>query len=104
MTLDLTSIPILDHHCHAFLQRTAPYSALEFQGFFSEGGDEGIVVNHTPNSIFFRWGIKELANYLGCAPEIKTVLAARAAMPLRELSARMLRDANIPVLLIDYGL
>ena len=104
MTLDLTPIPILDHHCHAFLHRTTPYRPLEFQGFFSEGGDEGIVANHTPDSIFFRWGIKELANYLGCAPDIEAVLAARAAIPLRELSARMLRDANTPILLIDYGL
>jgi predicted TIM-barrel fold metal-dependent hydrolase len=32
------------------------------------------------------------------------VLAARAEIPLNELGARMLRDANIPALLIDYGL
>src|SRR5215471_13618989 len=102
--LDITSIPILDHHCHAFLKRSAPYSALEFQGFFSEGGDSGIVAQHTPNSIFFRWAIKEIAKFLGCDPTTEAVLAARAAMPLNELGARMLSDANIPVLLIDYGL
>jgi hypothetical protein len=104
MPLDLTSIPILDHHCHSFLARAMPYSALEFQGFFSEGGDEGIVAEHTPNSVFFRWGIKEIARFLGCEPGTEAVLAARAALPLNELGTRMLRDANIPVLLIDYGL
>lgn len=104
MPIDLTSIPILDHHCHAFLYRSTPYSALEFQGFFSEGGDEGIVAEHTPNSVFFRWGIKEVAQFLGCDPTTEAVLAARAAIPLNDLGARMLRDANIPVLLIDYGL
>jgi predicted TIM-barrel fold metal-dependent hydrolase len=104
MPLDLTPIPILDHHCHAFLNRSTPYSALEFQGFFSEGGDEGIVAEHTPNSVFFRWGIKEVAQFLGCAPTTEAVLAARAAIRLNELGARMLRDANISVLLIDYGL
>lgn len=104
MTADLISIPILDHHCHAFLNRTTPYSALEFQHFFSEGGDEGIIAEHTPNSVFFRWGIKELARFLGCAPTTEDVLAARAVIPLNELGERMLRDANIPVLLIDYGL
>ena len=104
MPLDLTSIPILDHHCHAFLQRATPYSALEFQQFFSEGGDESIVANHTPNSVFFRWGIKEVAKFLGCAPTTEAVLTARASIPLNELGARMLRDANIPTLLIDYGL
>ena len=104
MPLDLTSIPILDHHCHAFIKRATSYSALEFQGFFSEGGDEGIVANHTPNSVFFRWGIKEVARFLGCDPTTEAVLEARAAVPLHELGARMLQDANIPVLLIDYGL
>jgi predicted TIM-barrel fold metal-dependent hydrolase len=104
MPLDLTSVPILDHHCHAFLKRAASYTALEFQGFFSEGGDNGIVAEHTPNSVFFRWAVKELAKFLGCDPTTEAVLQARAAMPLRELAARMLRDVNIPCLLIDYGL
>lgn len=104
MAIDLTSIPILDHHCHAFLRPTTPYSTLDFQRFFSEGGDDGIVAEHTPNSVFFRWAIKELAQFLGCAPTTESVLAARAEVPLNKLAERMLRDANIPVLLIDYGL
>jgi len=104
MTMDLASIPILDHHCHSFINRATPYTALEYQGFFSEGGDEGIVANHTPNSVFFRWGIKEVAKFLGCDPTTEAVLSARAAIPLSELAARMLRDVNIPALLIDYGL
>lgn len=104
MPLDLASVPILDHHCHSFLRRATPYSALEFQGFFSEGGDEGIIAEHTPKSVFFRWAIKEIAKFLRCDPTTEAVLAARAAIPLKELGKRMLRDANIPVLLIDYGL
>jgi len=104
MPLDLTSIPILDHHCHAFESRVAPYNALDFQRFFSEGGDEGIVAEHTPNSVFFRWAIKELAQFLGCAPTTEAVLEARSEIPVNELGARMLHEANIPVLLIDYGL
>src|SRR5574337_351791 len=102
--MDLSSIPILDHHCHAFLRRETPYTAPEYQGFFSEGGDATIVARHTPNTVFFRWAIKELASCLGCAPTTEAVLAARAAMPLNQLGARMLREANIQTLLIDYGL
>ena len=104
MPLNLASIPILDHHCHAFENPPTPYGAPGFQRFFSEGGDEGIVAGHTPNSVFFRWAIKDLAKFLGCDPTTEAVLAARAAIPLNELGARMLRDANIRVLLIDYGL
>src|SRR5437867_1476611 len=104
MTLDLASLPILDHHCHAFLRRETPYAAGEFAGFFSEGGDALTVAQHTPHSIFFRWGIKELARYLVCAPAAEAVLAARAALPADELARRMFVDANITSLLIDYGL
>ncbi|HET8562266.1 MAG TPA: hypothetical protein VFM35_00190, partial [Candidatus Binatia bacterium] len=104
MPLDLASIPILDHHCHAFLRRDTSYSELEFQRFFSEGGDDNIVAEHTANSIFFRWAIKELAKFLGCVPTTEAVLAARSEIPLNDLAAHMLRDASIPALLIDYGL
>jgi predicted TIM-barrel fold metal-dependent hydrolase len=104
MPIDITSIPILDHHCHAFLKHSGPYSGLEYQGFFSEGGDTGIVAQHTPNSVFFRWAIKEVAGFLGCDATTEAVLAARAAIPLVELGARMLSDASIPALQIDYGL
>ena len=106
MPLDLVSIPILDHHCHAFESRATAnaYSPLEFQRFFSEGGDEGIVAEHVSNSVFFRWAIKELAQFFGCPARTDAVLEARAAIPLSELGSRMLRDANISVLLIDYGL
>ncbi len=103
MALDLSSLPILDHHCHSLLRRETPYSAAEFQRFFSEGGDDGIIANHTPNTVFFRWAIKELAAFHGCAPTVEAVLGARVALPSAELAARMFRDANIPVLLIDYG-
>jgi predicted TIM-barrel fold metal-dependent hydrolase len=101
---ELASIPILDHHCHAFLNRATPYTPLEFQRFFSEGGDDKIAAEHTPNSVYFRWAVKELANFLDCPPTTEGVLATRSAIPLNELAPRMLRDANIPVLLLDYGL
>src|ERR1700730_5444387 len=104
MTLDLNSFPILDHHCHSFLRRETPYTAGEFAGFFSEGGDALTVARHTPNSIFFRWGIKQVARFLGCAPTTEAVLAARSAIPLEELARRTFKDANSPLLPIAPGL
>src|SRR5512139_3640114 len=104
MPIDLSHIPILDHHCHAFLQRQTAYSAAEFLQFFSEGGDEGIVANHTANSLYVRWATKELAHFFECEPTLDAVLSARAKETLNELAARMLSASQIPVLLIDYGL
>ncbi len=32
---------------------------------------------HAPKTIFYRWAIRELAAFLGCAPTTEAVLAAR---------------------------
>jgi hypothetical protein len=103
MALDLSPLPVLDHHCHSLLRRQTPFSQVEFQSFFSEGGDETIRTRHVPNTIYFRWAIKELARFLGCDPTTDAVLAARAAVPPHAWAGRLFRDANIPILLVDYG-
>lgn len=103
MPLELSPVPLLDHHCHSLLRRQGPFSAVEFQRFFTESGDDTMRAEHVPHTVFFRWGIKELGRFFGCAPTPDDVLAARNAVPPDELAARMFRDANIPVLLVDYG-
>jgi hypothetical protein len=103
MALDLSPLPVLDHHCHSLLRRQTPFSQVEFQSFFSEGGDETVRARHVPNTIYFRWAIKELARFLGCDPTTEAVLATRAAMPPHAWAGRLFRDANIPILLVDYG-
>jgi uncharacterized protein len=103
MALDLSPLPVLDHHCHSLLRRQTPFSQVEFQSFFSEGGDETIRARHVPNTIYFRWAIKELARFLGCDATTEAVLAARAAVPPHAWAGRLFRDANIPILLVDYG-
>jgi hypothetical protein len=94
MALDLSTLPVLDHHCHSLLRREAP---------FSEGGDETIRAEHVRDTIYFRWAIKELARFLCCEPTSEAVLATRAALNATEWAGRLLRDANIPLLLVDYG-
>ena len=101
--LDLSTIPILDHHCHALLRRGDPFTAVEFQRFFTESSDPGICANHVPNSLFYRWAIKELAAFLGCDPTPAAVLAARAALDPAALAQRLFTAANITTLLLDYG-
>jgi predicted TIM-barrel fold metal-dependent hydrolase len=101
--LDLTTIPILDHHCHALLRRAAPFTALEFQRFFTESSDPTICANHVPNSLFYRWAIKELATFLGCEQTPAAVLATRGGVDPAELAQRLFTDANIAILLLDYG-
>ena len=58
---------------------------------------------HVPETVFFRWAIKELAIALDCAPTVAGVLAAREKTPPEALAARLLREANVGALLLDHG-
>ena len=58
---------------------------------------------HVPNTVFFRWAIKELAAAFDCAPTPDAVLATRGKTSSDALAARLLRDANVTALLVDYG-
>jgi predicted TIM-barrel fold metal-dependent hydrolase len=58
---------------------------------------------HAPETVFYRWAIRELAGLLGCAPTTPAVLAARASLSADALARRLLGQANIAVLLVDHG-
>jgi hypothetical protein len=59
--------------------------------------------HHVPETIFYRWAIRELAGILGCAPTTEAVLVARGRLSADALAQRLLRDANVAVLLVDHG-
>src|SRR5215510_6738890 len=103
MPLDLSAAPILDQHCHPLLRRDGPFTAADYQRFFSEGGDHEMHERHAPTTIFFRWAVKEIARFLGCPPTVSGVLAARAAAGARDLTGRMFQDAGLGMLLVDHG-
>jgi uncharacterized protein len=109
MPLDLSHIPIVDHHAHALLRRP-PSTVAEWLGFFTESQDPALVAGHVPNTLFFRYAVKALAGLLGCAPVPEAVLAARdqlsegdAAGEVSAWARLLIRDANIETMLIDYG-
>ena len=101
--IDLSDVPIIDHHSHALKKLSAPLTLPEFQGYFSESPDPAIKANYVPDTIMWLWGIRELAGYLGCEPTPEAVLAARNALPIKTLADGMWSDTNSETLLIDYG-
>jgi predicted TIM-barrel fold metal-dependent hydrolase len=103
MPLNLAAIPILDHHCHAFLRDQWFFDSVQFQRFFTESASEVVRREHVPHTVFFKWAVKELAAFLGCEPTVAAVLSARTAVPAWTLARRMFEDANIRLLLVDYG-
>jgi len=101
--LDLGAVPILDQHCHALLRDGAVADAAAYAGFFTESGDPAMLAHHASETVFYRWAIRELSAFLGCAPTTEAVLAARATMSADALARRLLGEANIAGLLVDHG-
>lgn len=101
--LDLTDIPIVDHHAHPLLRRAATQDPARFGRWFTESADPQIHMAHVPNLLVYRTALRWLAEWLSCAPTVEAILAARAAIPEDEYARAFLRDANIAVLLCDYG-
>src|SRR6266404_724073 len=101
--LDLSGVPILDQHCHSLLRAGGAFTPADYARFFTESDEREMHERHVPESVFFRWAIKELATAFDCAPATAAVLAAREKTAPDALAARLLGDANVTTLLVDYG-
>src|SRR5512146_2905458 len=101
--LKLDHIPLIDHHAHPLLRRSATDAAGCFQRWFTESTDATIQSRHVPHLLVFRTAIRWLAEFLGCEPAPEAILAARAQIGEAEYTARLFADVNIGMVLCDYG-
>jgi hypothetical protein len=101
--VDLAHVPIVDQHCHPLLRAGGPFTPAEYARFFTESVDRTMHARYVPETIFFRWAIKELAGRFDCEPTVDAVLAAREKTAPDVLAAQLLRDANVITLVMDYG-
>lgn len=100
--LDLSAVPLTDHHAHPIRRGAAASDAGSFRRYFSESSDPRMA-QHLASTVFYRRAIRDLATLYGCAPAEEAVLVARAAMG-EEAAARLcLGAANIRLLLLDTG-
>jgi predicted TIM-barrel fold metal-dependent hydrolase len=100
--MDLSAIPLFDHHCHALRRSGPPLDGLAFRRHFSESADPAMLV-HLPFSLFYRRALRDLAALLECEPSEEAVVAARQRLPLEPYARRLLEAANITALLVDTG-
>jgi len=100
--LDLTSIPVVDNHCHPVFPNQR-LDTLEFRNCFVEGNGPSFAESHIPNTVYYLWFLRQTADFYGCARTEEAVLAARNAMSTEELIERFLRAAHIDTLVIDTG-
>jgi hypothetical protein len=103
-TLDLSTIPIIDNHCHAYVRAEQPLNALQYRRLFSEAHSESLAHEHVPRAAYYRWALKDLGRILGCPATEDAVLEQRAALSQAALTALLLGEANIEAMLIDTGL
>ena len=98
--LDLTSIPLVDNHCHPVIlnQQMGP---LHFRRYFTEGTDSSLPEKHIPNTVYYLWMLRQMATFYGCQNIEEDILAARNNLDASTLIDRLFRTANIDTLILD---
>lgn len=98
--LDLTSIPVVDNHCHPVLL-DQHVDAVHFRGYLTEATDPSFAEKHVSNSVYYLWMLRQLANFYGCSNSEDGVLAAHNSLSADALLEHLLRAANIDTLVLD---
>src|SRR5262245_18911412 len=100
--MDLSAIPIVDHHCHTIRRPGPALWGDAFRRYFVETTDPNMTA-HVRQSIFYLRMLRDVAALLGCAPEEDALLGLRAAAPPEEYSRRLFDAGNFRALLVDTG-
>jgi uncharacterized protein len=102
-TIDLTSVPVVDNHCHGLYRDQTPADLAAWRALFTESADPEARQEHVVTSLFYKRLIRALADFLGCPADEAAVLATRNARGRDEIIRSLLGAANIDTLLIDQG-
>src|SRR3954469_13376669 len=102
MPLDLSSIPIVDNHCHSLL-RDQPADDQAFRIHLTESSFPEVARDDVPHSLFYQWTIRELAGLLDCEPTPDAVHEARRTRGLEGLTRDVVERGNFKTWLVDTG-
>jgi predicted TIM-barrel fold metal-dependent hydrolase len=100
--MNLSAIPILDHHCHTIRRPDAPLAGDGFRRFFAETTDPQMAP-HIRHTVFYMRMLRDVADLLGCEPTEAAVWAARAAAQPEAYIRQLFETGNFRALLIDTG-
>jgi predicted TIM-barrel fold metal-dependent hydrolase len=101
--IDLTRIPVVDNHCHGVMRDQAFEEITAWRRAFTESADACMPRDHVATTALYRRLIRTLSTFFDCEPEEEAVFAARSGRAGRELTAALLRAANVDTLLLDTG-
>lgn len=98
--LELSSIPVVDNHCHPILLQQQ-FTVQQFRGYFTEATDASFAERHVQHTVYYLWMLRQLAGFFGCGTQEQDVLAARNSIAADELVARFIKAGNIDTLVLD---
>jgi len=98
--LDLTSIPVVDNHCHPVLLNQH-LDTLRFRSYCTEATAASFAENHVPNTVYYLWLLRQMAAFYGCERTEENILAARNHLGSDALLEHLFRAANIDTLVLD---
>ncbi len=98
--LDLTTIPVVDNHCHPVLLNQH-MDSLHFRRYFTEGTDPSLPERHVSNSVYYLWMLRQVATFYSCQNIEEDILVARNSLDADTLIERLYRAANIDTLVLD---
>jgi predicted TIM-barrel fold metal-dependent hydrolase len=100
--MDLSPIPIIDHHCHAVRRFGRPLAVGEFRAFFAETTDPAMPP-HIARTVFYMRTVRDLAALLGCEPSEEALLEVRNSTPFEDYARRLFDAGNWQALFVDTG-
>lgn len=98
--LDLTSIPVVDNHCHPVLLNQH-MDALQFRSYCTEASDPSFAEVHVPHTVYYLWLLRQMATVYGCERDEEDILVTRNRLGSDALLEHLLRAANIDTLVLD---
>ena len=102
MPIDLSAVPIVDHHCHSLL-REQPRDDEAFRNHLTETYFPEMARDHVQNTLVYHWAIRELASFLDCEPTADAVHAARLDRGVERLAREVVERGKFRTWLIDSG-
>ena len=98
--LDLTTIPVVDNHCHPVLLQQQ-IDVATFRRYFTESPDASIAEQHVPHTVYYLWMLRQLAAFYHCERSEDAVVAAHNSMSAETLIEHLITSAHIDTLVLD---
>jgi hypothetical protein len=107
--IDISGLPVVDAHCHPFVDEGAltseRFTDLVSLCGVSEDTLAAEVQSHRRNSIYVRWLVRQVAEILNCEPALERVVEVRneAARDYRGYVSRLYQACGLTGLVVDFG-